>query len=106
MLDERNPRGGGGEQSGAEDGAIGDRAPVIRDGDGSCLDQRRNVTHLRAGATNGGGRDRKEPHAVVLARDRPVKRLHVVGGWLRVGHQRNGAVPTMCCGTRAALGLF
>jgi len=29
MLNQWNPRSGGGEQCGAEDGAIGDRAPVV-----------------------------------------------------------------------------
>jgi hypothetical protein len=29
MLDQWNPRSGGGEQRGAEDDAIGDRAPVV-----------------------------------------------------------------------------
>ena len=40
---------------------------------------------------------------MALARDRCAKRLGVIGGWLRIGHQCDGAVPTMYRGTCAAL---
>ena len=43
---------------------------------------------------------------MALARDRCLKRLHVVGGGLRVGHQCDGAVPTVCCRACAAFDLF